>query len=73
MYIRKKNRKYENTEKERLIAKYDNLLKIGRGLFTKKTKGRLLRIPMPGREKTKTDFWYDKRNRVKTTLKDLEV
>jgi hypothetical protein len=70
------NNNINNDKNKRLIAKYkdDWILKTSEGIFTKKTKGRMLGIPMAGRKRSdesKYDFWYDQRNKVKTALKDL--
>lgn len=44
------------------------------GLFTRKTRRRLVgTLGLSGRGRTKNDFWYDQRNRVRTALKDLEI
>jgi len=44
------------------------------GLFTRKTRRRLVgKLGLSGRGRTKNDFWYDQRNRVRTALKDLEI
>lgn len=44
------------------------------GLFTRKTRRRLVgTLGLSGRDRTKNDFWYDQRNRVRTALTDLEI
>lgn len=58
-----------------LIAKYRRFVATaGGGIFNRKvTRERLLGIrSLSGRDRTKNDFWYDVRNRVRTALKDLE-
>jgi len=61
--------------KEEIIAKFNQYLKARGGIFTRKTRGRLLGIPnLPGRKKTtKYDFWHDRRNDVKMALIDLQI
>ena len=68
MYDKKRN-------KEELIAKFRQCLEARqKGVFTNKTRGRLLGIPdLPGRPKTRYDFWYDVRNKVRTALIDLQI
>jgi hypothetical protein len=57
------------------IAKFKPFIaKAGGGIFTRKTRERLLGIqPVSGRNRTKNDFWYDVRNRVENGLVDLEL
>lgn len=66
--------KNDESIRERLIAKFSPHVKARGGIFTKKTRGRLLGIlRQTGRGRTEHDFWYDVRNYVKTGLIDLEL
>lgn len=58
-----------------LIAKFKPFIESGGGgIFTRKTRKRLVGIKgLAGRDRTKNDFWYDIRKRVKNALKDLEL
>jgi len=45
-----------------------------KGIFTRITRRRLVGdLGLSGRDRTKNDFWFDQRERVKTALKDLEI
>jgi len=68
MSIEKQREKY-------LIAKFKPFIaRQGGGIFTRKTRERLLGTRhLSGRDRTKNDFWYDVRNRVKSALVDLEL
>jgi hypothetical protein len=61
--------------KETLIAKFKPFTdKAGGGIFTKKTRERLLGLRVAsGRDRTRNQFWYDVRNNVKNALVDLEL
>lgn len=61
--------------KQHLIAKFQPIIaKAGGGIFTKKTRERLLGTRgLAGRDRTKSDFWFDVRNRVKNALVDLAL
>jgi len=63
------------SKNDRLIARFKPfIVRSGGGIFTRKTRERLVGIKgLSGRDRTKNDFWYDVRNRVKTALKDLEL
>ena len=58
-----------------MIARFKPFIaRAGGGIFTRKTRERLLGIRVPtGRDRTKNDFWYDVRNRVKNSLVDLQI
>lgn len=64
-----------SNKNEQVKAKFGRFVETaGGGIFTRKTRRRLIGVSgMSGRERTKTDFWYDVRNRVKNGLVDLEV
>lgn len=63
-----------NRKSEKLIAKFKPHIKRRGGIFTTKTRERLLGIRgQAGRDRTKYDFWYDMRNYVKTALVDLQL
>ena len=63
------------SNRDRLIAKFKPFIaSSGGGIFTRKTRERLVGIKtLSGRDRTKNDFWYDVRNRVRNALKDLEL
>lgn len=62
-------------EKARIIAKFKPFIESGGGgIFTRKTRKRLVGTKgLAGRGRTKNDFWYDVRKKVKNALKDLEL
>lgn len=66
---------YEDQHKEYIIAKFKPFIaSAGGGIFLRKTRERLLGTrALSGRDRTKNDFWYDVRNRVKNALVDLEL
>ena len=57
------------------IAEYSEFIKKGEGgIFTRKTRQRLTGVlGLSGRNRTKNDFWYDQREKVKRALIDLEL
>jgi hypothetical protein len=65
----------EDEHKKYLIAKFKPFIaRREGGIFTTKTRERLLGTRVAsGRNRTKNDFWYDVRNRVKSALVDLEL
>lgn len=66
----------KNHDNKELIAKFQKAYessKVG-GIFTTRTRERLLGISgLSGRNRTKDDFWYDVRAKVKTALIDLQL
>jgi len=62
-------------KKERIIPKLRTFAQIaGGGIFTPKTRKMMVGLKsITGRDRTKNDFWYDQRKRVKNALKDLEI
>ena len=61
-----------------LIAKYSELLSpslsSNGGIFTKIARKRLLGISgKAGRDRSKSDFWYDRRENIKNALIDLQL
>jgi hypothetical protein len=64
----------EDEHKKYLIAEFKPFIKTRGGIFTRKTRERLLGTRVAsGRDRTKNQFWYDVRNNVKNALKDLEL
>lgn len=66
---------YTEQFKQYLLAKFKPFIaRAGGGIFTRITRERLLGIRVEsGRDRTKNDFWYDVRNKVKNALVDLEL
>lgn len=69
-------------QKERLVAKFSKIrtrnntpiLDAGSGIFTSKTRKKLLGISKQQKEwKSKNDFWHDRRNSVERALIDLHL
>jgi len=60
---------------EHLIAKFNqHITKADGGAFTPITRKRLVGIKeLSGRDRTKNDFWYDVRQRLKRGLIDIEL
>jgi hypothetical protein len=68
--------KQEDNNKEWKIANLKKLYELTNvcGIFTTKTRDRILGVKgLSGRNRTKNDFWYDVRERVKTALIDLQL
>jgi len=57
------------------IAKFSSFIQTAEGgIFTRKTRRRLGgKLGLSGRDRTRNQFWYKVRNRVRTALKDLEL
>jgi len=64
-----------NEYQEYLIAKFSaHIMKADGGAFTPITRKRLVGIKgLSGRGRTKNDFWYDVRERLKRGLIDIEL
>ena len=64
----------EDEHKKYLIVEFQPFVKARGGIFTRKTRERLLGTRVAsGRNRTKNQFWYDVRNEAKIALKDLEL
>jgi hypothetical protein len=66
---------YKDQYKQHLLAKFKPFIaRAGGGVFTRKTRERLLGVRVTsGRDRTKNDFWYDVRNKVRNALVDLNL
>jgi hypothetical protein len=68
----------ETSKNEKLLAKYSKLVEVKTGgIFTAKTRKRMLGVSGPGRkrldtDRSKYDLWYDVRKNVEIALKDLK-
>jgi hypothetical protein len=61
-------------KKEKLKEFERHVKTAGRGIFTTKTRKRLSgTLGLSGRDRTKKDFWFDRRKEVKAALVDLQL
>ena len=67
-------------EKEKMILKYEKHIKAKSGIFTSKTRARLLGTKIKGREPSEfkgsqqeANFWYRQKIGIKSGLRDLEL
>ena len=64
----------DQRKRQKLLAKFKPFMEKAGGIFTSKTRARLLGIKgLSGRNRTKDDFWHDQRENVKTALIDLDL
>jgi len=66
---------YVEAKSDEMIDKYGEFLDQARGgIFTRKSREKLIgKVRIYGKEASRNNFWYDRRNDIKSAFKDMTI